>query len=151
MRSGRSGPGLLGVVQRLLEQLADPLAVPFQVRVGLGFVAGEDGEAVEVDDPVEEVAEEDEEGVGVALLGGGERLEADDVLVEDLGGEGAAAGEVAVEGALADAGAARHLAHRDVGGIGEELAGGVEDRGAVVARVAAQPVWRSAYRHGAAG
>jgi hypothetical protein len=117
------------------------------VQVGLRLVAGEDGKAVEVDHRVEEAAQEDEEGVGIARLGRGEYLEADDVGVEELGGEGAAVGEVPVQRALADAGATRHLAHRDVGGIGEELAGGVEDRGAVVAGVAALLDGRGGGRH----
>ena len=152
VRSRRTVPAALASRSGLLEQLARSAARSrFRWESVSASLRASTASAVEVDHPVDQAAEEDEEGVGVALVLGGERRDPLDVLVEDLRGEGAAVGEVAVERRPGRPRRGGHLAHRDVGGVGEELARGLEDRRAVVPRVPALLVGRGRERHARQG
>lgn len=132
------GAGGFGVVEGAFQEFGDSLSFLFESRADADVDACEFAEGVDMDHGLDERSEQDEEGIGVAVVLGCELRDTLDVLAEDLRGEGAAVGEVAVEGGLSDAGVARDLAHCDVGGFCEELPCCLQDRVTVALGVLAR-------------
>ena len=138
-RSRRSVPAAFASRMGPFDELRDDQPVLPEALVRAGVLASELREGVHPRHRVDHAPQQHEERVGVVRVVRGELDDPLDPLAEDLGRERAAVREVAVERRLPDAGTARHLAHRDVGRVGEELAPRLQDRFAVAPGIPAEP------------
>ncbi len=120
--------GCLGVAKRLLHQLREPPPGAVELGVEARVLSRKFPERIKAGNCLYDVPQQDEEGIGIAGVFGGQPLGAVHVLPEQCGGEATTIGKVPIEGRLADARSSSDLVQGDVGAVGEEFTRGSQYR-----------------------
>ena len=129
----------LGVAERLLQQLAQPPPARLERRPHARVLPRQFAERVETRDRLHDVPKQNEECVGVAGVVSRQPLGVLHLLEKERGGQISTIWEVPIQRRLSDPGAPRDLVHRDIGAVGEQVPGGVQDGLPVAPSVLALP------------
>lgn len=139
--------GCLGVAKRLLHQLREPPPGAVELGVEARVLSRKFPERIKAGNCLYDVPQQDEEGIGIAGVFGGQPLGAVHVLPEQCGGEATTIGKVPIEGRLADARSSSDLVQGDVGAVGEEFTRGSQYRLTIALSIPA-PLGLASGRHG---